>query len=81
MAHIHKFKVGDKVVVTLPARRNEEPDQVAGTIHSMGYAINGTPRFVVCDATKVIPDKHPLGYQVVMGTRIMIVREEDISAS
>jgi hypothetical protein len=68
MAHKHKYKIGTKVIVE---DRN-------GEIHSLGYAINGTPKFMICDDKKDIDEKHPLGYQVILGRKIKIVKECDI---
>lgn len=68
MSHKHKFKIGDKVIA-------EDKD---GEIHSLGYAIPKSSKFVVCDSTKDVPEDHPLGYQVILGRKVKIIKECDI---
>lgn len=76
--HKHKFKVGDKVVVIGKTGKAGVKTETPGSIYTIGYATNGTRNFTVCDTKKEIEDTNPLGYQVIMGRRIMIVKECDI---
>jgi hypothetical protein len=70
--HKHKYKIGDSVNV------QEANGIVSGTIHSYGYAINGTNKFMTTDGKHDIEDKHPLGYQVMFYRKVKIIKECDI---
>lgn len=67
----HKYSIGDKVIA----------EGKAGEIFTLGHAEVKGRKFTTCSVGATTENADLIGYQVIIGRKIKIVKESDITAA